>query len=67
MVRNSNGDEYTPGNCFECRGGEHEDYDDDIKMVVVIDPETKKIYRRGKMCGEHRCMYEDDGYTVKEI
>lgn len=65
MATNSNGEQYTPGKCFECRGGEHEDYDDDVQMVYIRDPSTKKVITRGRMCSEHRCMYGDDGYIVE--
>lgn len=61
-----NGDEYTPGRCCECRAGQHEDYDDEIELCVVIDPDTKKIYRRGYLCEGHRNMFLEDGYTVTE-
>jgi hypothetical protein len=65
MATNSNGDEYTPGQCYECRGGEHEDYDDDIRMCVITAPGERP--RRGHLCSEHRCMLRDDGYTIKEV
>jgi hypothetical protein len=64
---NGNGDEYTPGQCFECRAGEHEDEDDDIKMVTVINPDTKKIYRHGKLCRAHRNIFLHDGYILEGI
>ena len=64
MPTNANNEVYTPGMCCECRGGEHEDYDGDVKMCYVRNPDTKKVIAKGKMCGEHRCMYEDDGNIV---
>jgi len=49
--------------CCECRAGEHDNYTDCISLVVVKDPETAKIIRRGYMCSEHLEVYLDDGYT----
>ena len=54
----------TKNQCFECRNGEHEDYDSDIRLIVAKDPDTGRIYRRGKLCSEHRAAYSDDGYKV---
>jgi hypothetical protein len=51
--------------CFECRLGEHDNYDDDVRLVVVRDPETKKIVRRGYLCGDHRDCWRTDGYEVQ--
>lgn len=51
--------------CCECKAGEHDDYDNDIKQVIVKDPDTKKVIKRGKMCNEHQVMYLDDGYIVE--
>lgn len=53
--------------CADCRNGEHDNFDDDIKLVYVRNPETKKIIRRAYMCHSHRDMYADDGYEVKII
>ena len=50
--------------CADCRSGEHENYDDDVMLVVVRDPDTKKLVRRSYMCGEHRGAYLDDGYEL---
>jgi hypothetical protein len=48
--------------CFECRAGEHDDEDDDIRMcLITLDGERA---RRGNLCGHHRCIMEEDGYTV---
>lgn len=52
--------------CADCRNGEHENYDDDVKLVMVRDPETGKLAKRAYLCREHRQAYEDDGYTVKK-
>ncbi len=53
--------------CTECRNGEHEDYDDDIRVVVVIDPETGKGKgKKIRLCREHRTAMRDDGYSVED-
>jgi len=52
--------------CCECRSGEHDNYDEDVQAAVVIDPDTRKIVKRGNLCGEHRVMFQFDGYTVTE-
>ena len=54
----------TERECAECRDGEHGNYDDDVKLVVIKNPDTNKIYRRSYMCNQHRQMYEDDGYDL---
>jgi len=53
--------------CADCRNGEHENYDDDVRLVYLRDRETNKIVKRAFMCNEHRVMYDQDGYEVKEI
>lgn len=54
--------------CCECRKGEHDDYDDDIKFIVVVDPDRpNRFVCRGNVCGEHREAFESDGYTVRII
>ncbi len=50
--------------CCECRNGEHPNYDENIELVYVKDPDTSKLVKRGWMCAEHRQAYLDDGYTV---
>jgi hypothetical protein len=50
--------------CHECKLGEHEDYDDDVRLVTVSDPDTGKRIKRAKLCGEHREMFASDGYDV---
>ena len=52
--------------CFECKAGEHENYDDDIVLTIIKDPINKKIFKKGYMCHEHRMMYLDDGFIVIE-
>ena len=50
--------------CADCRDGEHTNYDEDVRLVVVRDPETRKILKRAYLCDLHRSMYDDDGYTI---
>jgi hypothetical protein len=52
--------------CFECALGEHDNYDDDVRLVGIRDPDTGRLYRRARMCREHREMYAQDGYIVNE-
>jgi len=54
MAIDANGKEYTPGKCYECRAGEHEDEDDDIMMCSVIDNITGKVLKRVRLCAAHR-------------
>jgi len=51
--------------CFECRAGDHDDYDDDVRVATVRDPEGGRP-RRVSLCGEHRAAMRDDGYEVSE-
>jgi len=50
--------------CADCREGEHENYDENIKLVVVRDPNTNHLVRRAYMCELHREAWTDDGYTI---
>ncbi len=50
--------------CAECRDGEHDDYDEDVKLVVIRDPADSSFHKRAKLCGEHRQMYADDGFQI---
>jgi hypothetical protein len=54
----------TTRQCADCRNGEHENYDDNIVLTIVRDPDTKKIIRRAYMCSQHRILWNDDGYEV---
>ena len=65
MATDGNGNEYTPGKCFECRKGEHEDFDNQIAMCRITDPDTGKQITRGNLCGEHQHMYLADGYALR--
>ena len=51
--------------CFECRDGEHENYDDLVKTTIVRNPETKRIEKIIDLCDHHREMYLQDGYIVE--
>lgn len=50
--------------CADCRDAEHENYDNDVVLATVKDPETAKILKRAYLCAEHREMYFDDGYQI---
>lgn len=48
--------------CFECRNGEHSNYDEDVRLTTIRD--GKKIAMRGYVCLSHRTAFEDDGYSL---
>lgn len=48
--------------CAECRNGEHEDYQDDAKIVVIRS--DGQLAGRMKLCSEHIEMRLMDGYQV---
>lgn len=50
--------------CADCRDGEHENYDENVRLVCVRDPDTKRVVKRAYMCDNHRQMYRNDGYSV---
>lgn len=56
----------TQRRCAECRDGDHENYDDDVQLTLVRDPDTKKIVLRAYLCGDHRAARRYDGYMVTE-
>jgi hypothetical protein len=60
---NGNGDHYTPGRCYECKLGEHEDYSDDIKLCKVTDEDGH--IKRINLCADHR--YSNDFAEVQEL
>ena len=66
-IGRADGTTYVPGECFECKRGEHEDYAEIVGRFFVREPEEKKIYGSGKLCREHLTMLEDDGYDVKQV
>ncbi|KKL27015.1 hypothetical protein LCGC14_2389410 [marine sediment metagenome] len=51
--------------CADCRDGEHDNYDNNIELVYVRDPDTKKMIKRSYMCENHQEMYLSDGYEIK--
>ena len=53
--------------CCQCRAGEHDNYDDDVRLVVVRDPDTGWIRLRGYCCANHRVAFADDGYKIDEV
>lgn len=54
--------------CADCRDGEHENYDDNIQLVIVRDPDQPRGFvKRAYMCKTHREQYLDDGYTLKRV
>jgi len=56
----------TEKRCADCRDGDHANYDQGVRLVVVKDPDTGKLLKRAYMCHEHRDMYEADGWTLIE-
>lgn len=50
--------------CVDCRDGEHDNYDDDVRVTIVREPGKGKWVKRGYMCRLHREMYAEDGYDV---
>lgn len=53
--------------CKKCWEGEHENYDEDIRLTAVFEPDTGRQVARCNMCGEHRAAYHFDGYEVEII
>jgi len=53
--------------CSDCRDGEHDNYDDDVKFVTVTEKGTKGFFKRAYLCKEHRESYIYDGYIIKSI
>ena len=50
--------------CCECRDGEHENLTDDVKLVTVRDPDTKKLVKRGYLCSDHIECYLLEGCEI---
>lgn len=50
--------------CNDCRDGEHDNYDNNVILTIVRDPETGAFVKRAYLCDMHSEMYLDDGYTV---
>lgn len=51
--------------CCDCFAGEHNNYDDDVILVKVLEPNGRKLFKRAFLCGDHRQMYFDDGYLIE--
>ncbi len=49
--------------CADCRDGEHDNYNDNVKFTIVRG-EYGAFIKRAYLCAEHRQMYMDDGYEV---
>lgn len=49
--------------CADCRAGEHDNYTDDVTLVIVRDPDNRFV-KRAYLCSDHVSMYLDDGYGV---
>lgn len=57
--------------CADCRDGEHDNYDDEIRLVVIMDLDNRGgpfggLVKRSYMCETHREQYAQDGYGVRE-
>ena len=53
--------------CADCRDGEHDNYDDDVLMIIVRDLGTGEVVKRSYMCESHREQYLMDGYDVRVL
>ncbi len=53
--------------CADCRNGEHPNYDNDMLLCRITDPDTGKLVKRAYLCREHRMMYHADGYRIISI
>jgi len=53
--------------CADCRDGEHDNYDDEVRRTFVRDVDTGELIRRAWMCEAHREMYLEDGYDVQVL
>ena len=50
--------------CEKCQNGEHDNYDDELHLTTIRDPDTGRVVYSGMMCGEHREAFAMDGYDV---
>lgn len=58
-------DKQRPNWCSDCRDGEHDNYDDDVRFVTVRDPDQRgRFVKRAYLCSQHRQAYTDDGYDL---
>ena len=53
--------------CYECELGEHENYDNDVELVYVFNPDDGHIKMKTHLCGEHRQALIDDGYNIRTV
>ncbi len=52
-------------NCCECQKGEHPNYDEEVRLLMVREPDTGRLVVRGYICKEHAEAFAQDGYTVE--
>ncbi len=50
--------------CFECMAGEHENLDDDVNLVSIVDPDGNERTVRRNLCNSHVNTRLEDGYTI---
>ena len=50
--------------CADCRDGEHDNYDDNVRLTILRDSDRNRIVKRSYMCDSHREMYAYDGYEL---
>jgi hypothetical protein len=50
--------------CGECQDEGHPDHDEDVKLVVVRDPDDSSHNERIKLCREHRKIFAADGFQL---
>ena len=53
--------------CAECRNGEVEYSAPDVKLVLVRDPDTKKLQKREYVCADHLDVLITDGWQVIKL
>lgn len=53
--------------CDDCRKGEHDNYDDNILLVIIRESGSNRFVKRAYICGEHYTMYLEDGYEITEV
>lgn len=51
-------------NCMVCWEADSDNIDDDMRYVIVRNPNTGATVRRGYMCATHRQYYRMNGYEV---
>lgn len=53
--------------CAECWNGEIDSTGMPTVLILARDPETKKIYRRERVCEDHYGMLRDDGWEIRKL